>query len=79
MSKYINQTTVATNADRVLGSTARVTETIDNTVPVGAVYVDGKTWSARSESGEKIAAGTLVRVKRMEGVRLFVENVKEEA
>ena len=79
VSKYINQTTVATNADRVLGSTARVTETIDNTVPVGAVYVDGKTWSARSESGEKIAAGTLVRVKRMEGVRLFVENVKEEA
>lgn len=71
--KYINQTTVATNADRVLGASARVTEAIDNTVPVGAVYVDGKTWSARSETGEKIAAGTMVRVTRMEGVRLFVE------
>ena len=77
--KYINQTTVATNADRVLGSKARVTEAIDNTVPVGAVYVDGKTWSARSESGTPIAVNTMVRVKRMEGVRLFVEEWKEEA
>ena len=74
--KYINQDTTATNADRVLGATARVTESVDNTVPVGAVYVDGKTWSARSENGENIAAGTMVRVTRMEGVRIFVE--KEE-
>jgi membrane protein implicated in regulation of membrane protease activity len=77
--KYINQATTATNADRVLGAVARVTEAIDNTVPVGAVYVDGKTWSARSVSGEPIAQGTMVRVKRMEGVRLFVEESKEEA
>ena len=75
--KYINQTTVATNADRVLGATARVTEAIDNTVPVGAVYVDGKTWSARSETGENIAVDTLVRVTRMEGVRLFVKEKKD--
>jgi len=79
VTKYINQSTVATNADRVLGATARVTEAIDNTVPVGAVYVDGKTWSARSENEEPIAAGTMVRVTRMEGVRLFVEELKEEA
>ena len=67
------------NADRVLGAVARVTEAIDNAVPVGAVYVDGKTWSARSVSGEPVAVGAMVRVKRMEGVRLFVEEVKEEA
>ena len=76
--KYINKAAVATNADRVLGAKARVTEAIDNAVPVGAVYVDGKTWSARSESGENIPVGTMVRVKRMEGVRLFVEEWKEE-
>ena len=78
VAKYINQKTIPTNADRVLNAAARVTEAIDNTVPVGAVYVDGKTWSARSENGEPIAAGTMVRVKRMEGVRLFVEELKEE-
>jgi membrane protein implicated in regulation of membrane protease activity len=64
---------VATNADRVLGGTARVTEQINNTVPTGAVYIDGKTWSARSTDETVIPVGQLVRVVRMEGVRLFVE------
>lgn len=64
---------VATNADRVLGGTARVTEQINNTVPTGAVYIDGKTWSARSTDESVIPVGQLVRVVRMEGVRLFVE------
>lgn len=64
---------VATNADRVLGGTARVTEAIDNTVPTGAVYIDGKTWSARSADESAIPVGRMVRVVRMEGVRLFVE------
>lgn len=76
VAKYVAKDTVATNADRVLGAAARVTETIDNTVPTGAVYVDGKTWSARSESGSVIPVDAMVRVTRMEGVRLFV---KEEA
>ena len=62
-----------TNADRVLGQTARVTETIDNTVPTGAVYADGKTWTARSASGRVIPKDTMVKVQRMEGVRLLVE------
>ena len=66
---------VPTNADAVLGKEARVTEAIDNTVPSGAVYVDGKTWSARSESGETLPEGTLVRTVRMEGVKLFVERL----
>ena len=64
---------VATNADRVLGGRARVCETIDNSIPCGAVYIDGKTWSARSENGRIIPEGTMVNVLRMEGVKLFVE------
>ena len=52
----------ATNADRVLGGTARVT-----------VYIDGKTWTARSESGAVIAPETLVKVIRLEGVKLYVD------
>lgn len=64
---------VATNADRVLGGTARVTETIDNTIPSGEVYIDGKTWTARSQSGAVIAPETLVIVIRLEGVKLYVD------
>ncbi len=75
--KRMRKDNVATNADRVLGGTARVTEAIDNTVPTGAVYIDGKTWSARSADGSVIPAGQLVRVARMEGVRLFVEKNAE--
>lgn len=75
--KHISKPDAAvTNADRVLGGTARVTEKIDNTVPSGAVYIDGKTWSARSENGAVIKPDTLVRVVRMEGVKLFVEENK---
>ena len=71
--KFSTARATATNADRVLGSVGRVTETIDNTIPTGEVYVDGKRWSARSETGAIIKPDTLVRITRMEGVRLFVE------
>ena len=73
VKKLMGKNIVATNADRVLGAQARVTEAIDNTLPTGAVYVGGKTWTARSESGEPIPVGTIVRIGRMEGVKLYVQ------
>lgn len=69
VQRMLRRDETPTNADRVLGQTARVTETIDNTV----VYADGKTWTARSASGRVIPKDTMVKVQRMEGVRLFVE------
>jgi len=75
--KRMKKDTIATNADRVLGEMARVTENIDNTIPTGAVYIDGKTWSARSADESIIPAGEMVRVLRMEGVRLFVERPEQ--
>ena len=62
-----------TNADMVLGGTARVTERIDNALPSGAVYIDGKTWTARSDDGSIIEPDTAVRILRMEGVKLIVQ------
>lgn len=62
-----------TNADRVLGTEAKVTETIDNENSTGAVYVDGKTWTARSTDGSVIPNGALVSIEKMEGVKLFVK------
>ena len=67
---------VPTNADRVLGLEAKVTEAVDNENSLGAVYVDGKTWSARSADGTVIPAGEMVRITKMEGVKLFVEKIK---
>ena len=70
--KYADPHRIATNADRLLGMEARVTEDIDNTRPAGAVYVDGKTWTARSADGAVIAKGEVVEIERMEGVKLIV-------
>ena len=77
LRRYTKGSTVATNADRVLGLAAKVTETISNENSTGAVYVDGKTWTARSSDGSVIPAGAQVYVERMEGVKLFVTVKKE--
>ncbi len=66
----------ATNADRVLGEVAKVTETIDNENSLGAVYVDGKTWTARSADDTVIPAGSRVRIEDMQGVKLYVTPVE---
>lgn len=71
--RYAAGKAVPTNLDRVLGDTGRVTETIDNARSAGAVYVDGKTWTARSADGSVIPAGTRVIVERIEGVKLLVK------
>ncbi len=76
--KHLNNRVQATNADRVIGQQARVTQEIDNLQGSGAVAVDGKVWTARSDSGSTIPEGSLVRVLRIEGVKLFVELIKEE-
>ena len=69
--KYADPHKVATNADRLLGMEAKVTEDIDNARASGAVYVDGKTWTARSTDGGRISAGETVEIAGMEGVKLI--------
>lgn len=76
--KYFNSKVEPTNADRIIGTEAMVTEEINNLQATGAVRIGGITWSARSESDSPIPAGTLIRVLRIEGVKVYVENVKEE-
>ena len=75
--RYTAGKAVPTNLDRVLGDSGKVMETIDNENSSGAVYVDGKTWTARSADGSVIPAGATVQVLRMEGVKLFVQKIKE--
>lgn len=70
--KYADPYKVPTNADRLVGMEGRVTETVNNGYPTGAVYVDGKTWTARSEDGTVIPKGELVEIAGMEGIKLIV-------
>ncbi len=78
MKKYITSSLVPTNADRILGQTVRVTETIQNEHAAGAVYADGKVWSARSVDDAVIPAGATVRVERLEGVKLVVKSCEKK-
>ena len=66
----------ATNADRVIGQEAVVTQTVDNLHGQGQVNIAGQTWTARSQDDTVIPEGALVRVLRIEGVKVFVA-VKE--
>ena len=67
-----------TNADRVIGEIAKVTETVDNENSMGAVYVDGKTWTARSADESIIPKGSRVKIEAMQGVKLLVKPVEEK-
>lgn len=62
----------ATNADRVIGQEAVVTQTVDNLHGQGQVNIAGQTWTARSQDDTVIPEGALVRVLRIEGVKVFV-------
>lgn len=72
VKKFVNSKIQATNADMVIGQTCIVTEPIDNVKGTGAVTVGGKTWTARSESGDVFAPGERVTALRIEGVKLIV-------
>ena len=73
--RHLNSRVEPTNADRVIGQEAQVTEDIDNVHGKGAVVIRGIAWTARSEGGGPIPAGTMVKVLRIEGVKVFVEPV----
>ena len=66
-----------TNADRILGSRALVTETIDDERETGAIRCGGLIWTARSLSGQPILAGSTVCVQRIDGVKAMVSPIPE--
>ena len=70
--KFLKPKLTATNIDSILGSTGYVTAAIDNVAATGQVKLGAMEWTARSTSGTPIAEGTLIRVDRIEGVKVFV-------
>ena len=74
VKKYVNGRTQPTNADSVIGRDCVVRETVDNLNGTGAVWIDGKMWTARSEDAQKIIPeGTTAIALRIEGVKLIVK------
>lgn len=72
--KYINAKTQPTNSDMLIGKECVVRESIDNVLGAGAVSVDGKVWTARTENDDiKVPEGSRAVVVRIEGVKLIVK------
>lgn len=72
IEKMLNSNNTKTNLDRVEGMSGIVTEEITKK-KFGEVKVDGKLWTAYSE--QNIKEGSLVRIIRIDGVKLKVEEV----
>lgn len=61
-----------------VGKHAVVEEEIDNLEAKGSAQVQGVTWTARSEDDAiQIPAGALVRIVRIDGVKLIVRKAKD--
>ena len=74
--KYVNSRATPTNADMLIGKECVVRESIDNVLGAGAVSVDGKVWTARTENDDiKVPEGSRAVVVRIEGVKLIVKPV----
>lgn len=74
--KYFTPRLTATNVDSVIGSTGLVTAPIDNVSASGQVKLGAMYWTARATDGSPISEGTLVKVDKIEGVKVFVSPVE---
>jgi membrane protein implicated in regulation of membrane protease activity len=79
VQKFLKPKIVKTNVDSVIGSTGPVTVAIENNTAVGQVKLGAMYWTARSTTGNPIPEGTLVRVDRVEGVKVYVSTVEVSA
>ena len=71
--KMLKNQDFKSNADGLIGKGVLITEDIDNINGKGKGKINGMEWTVRSETSEEIKAGSIVQVKRIEGVKLIVE------
>lgn len=76
VKKYIQGRHQPTNADRIIGQQAIVTEEIDNTLACGQIQINGQVWSAKSRDDETIAVGEMVEILSITGVKAVVKPIK---
>ena len=77
--KHFTPRITRTNVDSVIGATGVVVTPVNNIAALGQVRIGGVEWSARSTDNSHIPAGTLVKVDRVEGVKVFVSPAEEPA
>lgn len=77
--KYFNKDRTKTNVESYVGKQGIVISEINNLLGTGQVSMSGMEWSARTPDERKtIPAGAVVTVLDVKGVKLIVEERKEE-
>lgn len=77
--KYFNKDREKTNIESMIGRQAIVVSEIDNLQGTGRITVGGQEWAAGTTvEGIALKEGTVVIVKEVKGVKLIVEERKEE-
>ena len=77
--KHFTPRLTKTNIDSVVGATGIVITPVNNIAALGQVQINGMEWSARSTTGSHIPAGALVKVDKIEGVKVLVSLAEETA
>ena len=71
--KYLKPHLIRTNYEQAIGENVCLTETVDNQRGTGTAVYKGQEWTARaSEDGKRYEAGTIVKVKEIRGVTMYV-------
>lgn len=77
--KYFNKDRIRTNAESLVGKQAIVISEINNSQGIGQVTVGGMEWSARTtENDVQLPVGSVVDIIAINGVKLIVEERREE-
>lgn len=78
-AKYLNDRTVKTNVESLVGKTARITAEVNNLSSTGAAVVNGQEWTARALRDDNIySEGTQVVIREIRGVKLIVEGMENK-
>ena len=73
--KFIKPRITQTNVDAIIGTEGYVTGDIDNLTASGQVKLNGMELTASRRYGEPTHTGTLVKVDKIEGVKVYVSPV----
>lgn len=77
IKKYAKKEIIRTNADRIIGMVAVVTEPFKNN-EVGKVSVNGQSWRATSTSSLEFFEGEKVQVEGLSGTKVIVSKINNE-
>ncbi|MGN0348397.1 MAG: NfeD family protein [Roseburia sp.] len=71
--KYLKPRLVRTNYEDAIDKNVCLTETVDNIKGTGTAVLNGQEWTARAyEEGKIFEAGSIVQVKEIRGVTMYV-------